>query len=308
MSWTYEHSWKLDASPVDVFLALTEASQLTQWFAEHVDVGQEVGAPFRFWGRHTLDTPTAARATQRLTAWTLHRALGFTWVIGGVDTTVAIAIAADHSTAPPRTRSGGDPFVENDGDCRLSLLHTVSGALPFPRERELLDDLWRYTFGNLAAHLAGGSGISLPDFSDPLPEVRQTILIDAPRDAVFHALITPALINQWFDSGSSHVDARVGGRYALGWTYQVNGQNVVGGPTRIIEYVENERLTLDWPDWRGDASVTGQTIRFQLESVGAQTRLTFVHAGFGRTADIGDYPFGWTAIVGKLKTVAEGGA
>ncbi len=288
MSFTHEHSWKLDASPVDVFLALTEASQLTQWFAEHVDVGQEVDAPFRFWGRHTLDTPTASQATQRLTVWTLHRALGFTWLIGGVDTTVTLSIA-------------------DDGDaCRLTLLHTVSDALPFPRERELLDDLWRYAFGNLAAHLAGGSDISLPDFSDPSPEVRQTILIDAPRDVVFHALTTPALINQWFDSGSSQVDARVGGRYELGWTYQVNGQDVVGGPTRIIEYVENERLTLDWPDWRGDTSVTGQTISFQSESVGAHTRLTFVHAGFGRTADIGDYPFGWTSIVGQLKTVAEG--
>ncbi len=288
MSWTHESSWKLDASPVDVFLALTEASQLTRWFALHVDVGHKVDAPFRFWGRHTLDTPTASQASQRLTAWTLHRALGFTWVIGGVDTTVTLSIADDGAA------------------CRLSLRHAVSAALPFPRERELLDDLWKYTFGNLAAHLAGGSGVSLPDFSDPSPEVRQTILIDAPRDAVFHALITPALINQWFDSGSSRVDARVGGHYELGWTYQVNGRDVVGGPTRIIVYVENEHLTLDWPDWRGDASVTGQTISFQLESVGAQTRLTFVHAGFGRTADIGDYPFGWTSIVGNLKTVAEG--
>ncbi|MEQ1691627.1 MAG: SRPBCC family protein [Gemmatimonas sp.] len=289
MAWTHEHAWKLKATPSRVFAALTESSDLTTWFAEHVDIGDHVGASFRFWGCHTLDTPTAAQATQRISAWSRDRALAFTWQIAAVETEVAIAISA-----------------EGDGS-RLLLHHTVSGTLPFPRERELLDDHWRYVFGNLAMHLAGGSGISLPDFSDAQPEVRQTILIDAPRDVVFHTLITPELVTQWFDAKSSVVEPRVGGRYELGWKYQVNGRDVVGGTTRIVEFVENERLVLDWLDWRGDASVTGQTITFQLETVGVQTRVTFVHAGFQRTADIGDYPFGWTYFVGKFKAVAEGG-
>ncbi len=72
-------------------------------------------------------------------------------------------------------------------------------------------------------------------------------------------------------------------------------------PLPILEFVENQRLKLDWPDWRGDESVTGQTITFDLESVGEQTRLTFVHAGFTRTTDISDFPFGWAWFIGALR-------
>jgi len=70
--------------------------------------------------------------------------------------------------------------------------------------------------------------------------------------------------------------------------------------------MQDRKLVLDWPDWRGDDTVTGQTISFTLEPNGAGTRLIFVHAGFTRTADIGDYPFGWDGFLGMLKEEAEG--
>ncbi len=286
MAWTFEHRWKLAASADAAFRALTEPTQLRQWFAEHVDVGGAVGEPFRFWGKHSLDTPSAAMATQRLTHWEPGRQLGFTWTIGGVDTTVLLTIE------PAET------------SCHLQVHHAVIGELPFPRERELIDDHWRFVTGNLMQQLAGGAGIVLPDFSDPSPVVRQVLLIDAPRDVVFATLITPELVNQWFGTTVAEIEPRVGGRYSVGWKYQIDGRDVVGGPTQILEFVQNERLTLDWPDWRGDASVTGQTISFVLESVGAQTQLTFLHAGFTRTADISDFPFGWVWFLGELRRVA----
>jgi hypothetical protein len=58
----------------------------------------------------------------------------------------------------------------------------------------------------------------------------------------------------------------------------------------------------------GDASVPGQTITFHLEPSGAQgakTKLTFVHAGFGRATDVSDYSFGWTYFLDPLKKEAE---
>lgn len=286
MPWTHEHTWTLSASPSAVFAALTEESALLHWFAEHVNIGSRAGEPYAFWGRHTLETPTRDQATQRIAAIERNRTLAFTWVIAGVETHVAMALS------------------EEGEACRLLLRHTVHGTLPFRRERELIDDHWRYVFGNLAAYLAGGSGMSLPDFSDPAPVVRQTCLIDAPREVVFRTLITPALINQWFGSTSAVVEPREGGRYTLGWQYTIDGRDVTGGPTRILALAENARLTLDWPDWRGDDTVTGQTITFALEAVGEQTRLTFEHAGFLRTADISDFPFGWAWFIAQLSDVA----
>jgi uncharacterized protein YndB with AHSA1/START domain len=284
--WTHEHTWTLDATPDAVFRALTDPTALRVWFAEEVSVGSAVGAPFRFWGKHSLSTPLAHDATQVITAWSPNQRLGFTWTIESVATTVVIALSP------------------HEAQTKLVLHHHVAADLGVTRGRELVDDHWRFVFGNLSAYLAGGSGIVLPDFSSTAPEVRQVMVIEAPRATVFRALITPELAAQWFGAKAVVIEPHVGGRYELGWSYKVDGRDVIGGPTHILEFVENERLVLDWPDWRGDASVSGQTISFTLEDDGAHTRLTFVHAGFSRTTDISDYPFGWVYFLGNLVKVA----
>jgi len=287
MTWTHAHDWKLPASPERIFRALTDPAELTQRFAECVAVGSEPGGPYRFWGKHTLGAPCEAESRQTITRFEPGRALGFSWRLFGINTEVNLTLAAE------------------DDATHLTLAHAVDGDLPVPRQRELIDDHWRLAVGNLTSHLAGGSGVLLSDYTDPLPQVRLTITNDAPPEAVFRALIEPERINRWFQSASTVVEPWPGGRYDLNWRYEVDGKEVAGGPTRILEIVPNERLVLDWPDWRGDRTVTGQTIAFYLEPVGDGTKLTLVHAGFGRTADMSDYPFGWTFFLNALKREAE---
>jgi uncharacterized protein YndB with AHSA1/START domain len=161
----------------------------------------------------------------------------------------------------------------------LTLTHDVSGDLRVPRQRELIDDHWRLAIANLSAHLSGGTPRK-PDYFDPNPEVRITIPIDAPRASVFRALIEPNALDRWFGAKSA----------------------VVVGPPTILEMVPDQKLVLDWPDWRGDRSVPDQTITFLLAPDGkAGTTLTLVHAGFVRTTDMRDYGFGWQGFLGKLK-------
>ncbi|HEY0928585.1 MAG TPA: SRPBCC family protein [Gemmatimonas sp.] len=290
-AWQHEYTWQLDATPDAIFRALTTADALRHWFAEQVDVGNAVGEPFRFWGRHSLDTPNASSATQRILSWNAGEELAFSWTLHGVLTEV-------HLTLGPGKK---------DGATTLRLRHAVSAPLDVPRQRELIDDHWRFVVGNLMAHLSGeADGIVLPDFTDSSPEVRKVMVINAPRATVFRTLIEPELVNQWCGSTNAAIDPRQGGAYAFGWSYEIDGRTVSGGPTRIIEYIENERLTLDWPDWRGDASVNGQTISFVLTDEGdAATRLTFVHTGFDRTADISDYPFGWVWFLSQVDDVSR---
>ncbi len=285
--WTHEHSFKLEAPPDRVYAAFADPSELRRWFAEGAEVRLEAGGPYRFWGRHTLGTPPEAEAAQAVIQADPGRAFAFAWTIDGVPTEVRIALAA-----------------EGDG-CRLTLRHMVRGDLGRPRQRELIDDHWRLAFGNLVCHLAGGAGVVLPDYADPKPAVRLSIVIAAPKEAVFRALIEPEAINQWFGSKNAVVEPRVGGRYELNWKYQVDGVDVSGGPTRILEFVENERLVLDWPDWRGNPSVNGQWIGFYLVAEGAGTRVNFVHGGFSHPAEQGDYPFGWVYFLGELTKVVE---
>lgn len=285
MSWTQKTaSWPIPASPGEVFRALSDGAELQAWFAEHAEVEATSGGAYRFWGKHTLGTPSASEATQRLTEIVPDERLGFTWRVMGVDSQVDLAIVP-----------------EGEGT-KVTATHTLEGELDVPRPQELIDDFWRLSFGNLTVHLGGGVALLRPDFSDPAPEIRMSVLIDASPEAVFRALVDPELVNRWTGSSNAAIDVEAG-TYSYGWQYEHEGKQVAGGPTRILELVPNRRLVLDWPDWRGDPSVTGQTISFALTAEGESTRVDFVHAGFTRAADISDYPFGWGYFLGELEKV-----
>ena len=287
MTSTYEHTFELPAPPDRVYRAWTDSTELTRWFAERADLSVAPGGRFRFWGKYTLGCPAEGEARQTITRLEPGRTLGFTWGLYQVDTEVTVSLTAEEKGS------------------KLALSHRIDGDLGVSRPRELIDDLWRLSCGNLAKHLEGGAGLMLPDYSDPKPEVRLTVSIAAPPEVVFRALIEPEAINKWFGSKSAVVEPRVGGRYDLNWTYKVDGKEVAGGPTHILEFVPNRKLVLNWPDWRGDASVTGQTISFLLEPAGQGTRVTLVHAGFSRTTDMSDYPFGWVWFLDGLVREAE---
>jgi len=286
--WVHTHSCVLPAPPSRVFRALTDATELRRWFAEHVEVDPRPEGAYRFWGRHTYGTPSEAGAGQHLTRFEPDRALAIQWIFDGAETEASIELES------------GD----TDERTQLTLRHRFPARPPEPDGADLVDDMWRLTFGNLDAHLRGGEGIVLIDHSDPAPEVRASILIDAPPERVFSALMDPGALDQWI-AGAAAVEPRIGGRYTYGWRYTVGDREVVGGPTRILDLVENERLVTDWPDWRGDESKPPTRVAWLLERVGTQTRVTVVHGTFPRAADVGDYPFGWQDFLGKLKSLVE---
>jgi uncharacterized protein YndB with AHSA1/START domain len=188
---------------------------------------------------------------------------------------------------------------KNPGGTRLRVLHRFPQTPAVGRAKELIDDLWRLHFGNLQAWLDGGRGISRPDFADPDPRVTASILIHAPRERVFRSFLDPASLNRWIASGAT-VEPHAGGRYSYGWRYTIAGREVDGGPSRILELVENEKIVTDWPDWRGDPDVPVQRVTWLFASEGDATRVTVVHDGFVRPVDISDYPFGWPGFLQML--------
>jgi uncharacterized protein YndB with AHSA1/START domain len=286
MSFIHTHAWTIKAPPERVFQALTDPADLKRWFAEDVQVEPRENGVFRFWGRHTLGTPAQDAARQTVARFDPPAALAFRWPLFEVDTDVTIALAP------------------HEKGTTLSLTHEVSGDLPHPRQRELIDDHWRFAMGNLMAHLKGKPP-TLPDYFATKPEVRITMDIDAPPSTVFRALMEPERVKKWLWSKEPVIEPQVNGRYDLGWSYEVEGKSVHGGPTRILALEQDRKLVLDWPDYRGDPNVPDQTITFLLEPRGSEgTTLTFVHAGFTRTTDISDYPFGWDGFLAGLKKEA----
>ncbi len=286
MQWTQTTaSWPIAAPPAAVYDALTSSDRLCQWFAEHADVDAHVGGNFHFWGRHTPGVPSQSDSAQKITVLTPNQQLGFSWHVLGVDSTVMLSIA---------------PHAQG---ATLTVQHAFANAPDMERPRAFVDDFWRLSFANLIMHLSGMSGLTRPDFSDPAPVIQQSLVIDAPKGVVFEVLINPELINVWSGSTRAAVDVQAG-VYQLGWQYEHEGRQVNGGPTRILNMVADSYLKLDWPDWRGDESVTGQRIVFALSDAESRTRVDFTHSGFARAADLSDYGFGWIHFLSEISRVA----
>lgn len=286
----HEFSCKLPVTAERAFAALTHADELKIWFAEHVEVEARPGGAYRFWGKHTYGAPTRSDATQTLLRFQAPSELAYSWTVHGRPSEVSFTIEPDSSDAHRAIVKGKHVFPE---------------APNIGRAKEMVDDLWRLQCGNLKTHVKGGGGLLLPDYTDRSPEIRLSLLIDAPPERVFRGLMDPDMLNKWVASAAV-VEPRVGGRYSYGWSYEHGGIRVDGGPSRILELVENEKLVIDWPDWRGDTSVPKQQITWLLESIGKQTRVTMIHSGFVRAVDFSDYPFGWGSFAERLKLVVEG--
>lgn len=292
MSDGFEHTTTIDlaAPPARVFRALSDGDELRAWFASDAAVEARPGGAYHFWGGATLGAPARPEATQTLTSFEAGRALSFAWTLQGVPTEVSYRVTGD-----------------GDGDAsKLEIRHAIRGALPYRRPDHVVADLWRIHGGNLGEHLRGTGGVVLPDFGSGHPEVRASIEIAAPPAKVWRALTEPALLDQWL-GGAAKVDLP-SRAYGYGWTYEVEGRKVAGGPTRIIEMVEQRRLVTDWPDWRGDPDKPATRITWELEPLaeGTRTRVTMRHTGFEHPVDRSDYQQGWDHFLQMLRGVAQG--
>lgn len=298
----YEHNFDLSmplpAPRAEVFKALIEQDALRRWFAEHVEVEPREGGAFRFWGRHTLGTPGEDEADQQITHFEPDVSIGFTWRLLDRDSTVKLTLRDDDSD-------------ENDAAApatRIHVEHRFESLPDMNRAEAFIDDLWRIYTGSLLEYVMGKEEVFRPDYSADEPRVLCALDIDAPPSTVFKVLTTPELISKWFPAPAPVVEPRVGGKYGFGFSYEMDGRKVEPPPCTILEYEQDRKLAITWPDWRGDAAVPDQKVTWSLEDLGGRTRLVLVHDGFTRPVDISDYPFGWQQFMEEIGKVAQAAA
>ena len=291
----YDFPIPLPASRAQVFEALTEEDALRKWFAEHASIEPREGGAYRFWGRHTLGMPQAEDAGQQITRFEPGVALGFSWRVLERHSTVTLILRDDEN----------DDGEANAEATRLRVEHHFESLPDTGRAAEMIDDLWRIHTGSLLQYMMGSESIYRPDFSSSEPQVRLELEIDAPPATVFRVLTDPQYIGQWFPAPAPVVDPHVGGRYGFGFSYEKDGKTVEPPPSKILEFEQDRKLTITWPDWRGDASVPDQSVSWQLEDLGGRTRLVLLHDGFTRPVDVSDYPFGWQHFLDEIRKVAD---
>jgi uncharacterized protein YndB with AHSA1/START domain len=141
--------------------------------------------------------------------------------------------------------------------------------------------------------------------------------IEAPRAAVYAALLDPDLVQRWMvpdgmRSEVHHFDPVVGGAFRISLTYEVpDGRGKTDEATdsfqgvfaRLVPdtaVVQMVAFETDDPEMQGQ-----MTIIYALEDVGGATRLVGTHLGLPDGVDLEDNELGWQMSIDKLAAIVE---
>ena len=139
--------------------------------------------------------------------------------------------------------------------------------------------------------------------------IHSEILIAAPLERVFQALVEPQQVVQWWGQAGIYEcteftsDLRVGGKW--------QGTGVGGQSDRFTvsgEYLEVDSLrvlTYSWvASWTGDVKTT---VRWELEPVEQGTLVKLTHSGLAAHPEIAQAYQGWPRMLGWLQAFLEKG-
>lgn len=140
-------------------------------------------------------------------------------------------------------------------------------------------------------------------------EIVAEIHIAAKPEQVFHALVDPQLVLQWWGEQGVYrcneftADVRPGGKWRSsgigpdGGVFEVTGEYLEVDPPR--------RLVHSWiASWTGDAKTT---VHWELEPAEQGTVLRLRHTGLAAHPGIGNSYRGWPRMLGWIQALLEKG-
>lgn len=285
------------AAPVEiVWAALTEASQIGQWFGQSADFpdGVHEGAEGTFgWTEHG-DFPVRIDQHEPRTAF------AFTWGTPGEpirddnSTTATFAVAQEgDETVVTVVESGFDTLGEAAGR-RAAMEENAQG--------------WTEELDDLVAHVAALLAGSPPRVDDAAGTITRTVLVRVPRERVWAHLVDPAAIEAWW----GHPARFPGGvREGAEGTFEWTGHGLM--PMRVECFDPPTHFDLRWGALGDETPGPGASlVEFTLDEAGADgTLVTVVETGFSalsggeRERQIADNVQGWTHVLDALARYAE---
>jgi glutathione S-transferase len=140
-------------------------------------------------------------------------------------------------------------------------------------------------------------------------ELTLTRFIRAPREKVYDAFVTPALLSQWQCprgmSVEASADARVGGAYRLQMRARDGSQHVAFG--HYSELRRPEHLAYTWA-WEGGGPLPeGLYTHIEVDLVARDggTELRMRHGGFPAAAAVEPHRHGWTSCLNRLNDLVD---
>lgn len=132
-----------------------------------------------------------------------------------------------------------------------------------------------------------------------LPDIRQTLVFNAPIQKVWTAVSTAEGITAWFMPNNFQP--------IEGYEFHLDAGPFGKSPCKVTEVSPPNRLSFEWGrDW---------SLTFELKEQGDQTEFTLIHAGwnaeqvteFGETHELVRERMGqgWVGLVGKLAAYVE---
>lgn len=266
----------IDARPSEVFRALSDEKELPNWFP---NAGAQLER--RVGGKVVLKTrmPGSAEVhtiSGRIVEFVPDRKLSHTW-------------------SNEQGNPGGESIVTwtleelEGGKTRVTLVHTGISDDKY----DITDKGWSYFTSRLADYCR----------QNPTADIVKTIVIDAPRAAVFKAITDPEELVKWFPD-QAVLEPRKGG--LVQFRFFDNGQENHRSEGKVIEIVPDEKLVYSWKN-TSDPDFPDTTVSWTLESVGSRTRVTLVHSGFdpkGKWRGLHDQ--GWGYFVNRLDRLLHG--
>lgn len=130
-----------------------------------------------------------------------------------------------------------------------------------------------------------------------------TRLVPARRDDVFAAWVDPELLRRWWtppgtEMKSLELDARVGGKYRIGFLHSDGEEMNVGGT--FVEVVRPSRLAYTWAWEEDDGSGHESLVTIEFAERGEETEVTLTHERLASEQSRDNHGKGWTGILDNL--------
>ncbi len=133
--------------------------------------------------------------------------------------------------------------------------------------------------------------------------IKKEIVINAPIERVFSALIDPEQLTQWFPDVVM-IEPKLGGKVSFRFlkenTKKDNDHEIVGN---IVSFIPNKEISYTWnfitePEYRRDTIVSWNLDKLESN----KTKLTLIHSGFTKedTVQYEDHSKGWTWHINRL--------